>query len=348
MSRIEWTDETWNPMVGCSRTSTGCDHCYAERFAARGLQEAHKGLTVDGPKGPRWTGEVRQFPDRLEQPLRWRKPRRVFVGSMSDLFHESIPVTFIDRVFGIMMACGVLENRRHEFQVLTKRPERMAAYLSAEPLQLVKRWARWGNGYVAMDDEDLLFSEFVEAICSTYWSADGHAIAKLKSWRAPENVFPLRNVWLGTSCENQATLDARLPSLRDTPAAVRFLSLEPLLGQIYLPPTDGDITWVIVGGESGPGARPCWIDSIRTIITSCRAFRIPLFVKQLGARPYQIGESPEPDCNCREFACEHRSQIPVYDWLKLKSRKGGDPAEWPTDLRIREMPECPAWPECRP
>ena len=340
MSSIEWTDETGNPTVGCSRTSIGCDHCYAERFAARGLSEAHKGLTVVGPKGPRWTGEVRIFPDRLGQPLRWRRPRRVFVDSMSDLFHPGIPLKFVDRIFGIMLACSVLENRRHTFQVLTKRPEAMERYLAAPPLELVKRWARWANGSVALDDPDQLFSELVEARCSRQWGPDGKAITDHKAWGYPENVFPLRNVWLGASCENQALLDTRLPSLLATPAAVRFLSLEPMLGQIYVPNTDGDIDLVIIGGESGPGARPCWLDAIRRVIESCRASETLVFVKQLGARPYQVDPSPEPDCNCREFACPHRNGFPPLSWLKLKSRKGNNPAEWPEDLRIREMPEC--------
>ena len=147
-------------------------------------------------------------------------------------------------------------------------------------------------------------------------------------------------MWLGVSCENQPALDARLSHLRATPAAVRFLSLEPLLGQIWLPNPADDIDLVIVGGESGPGARPCWIDSIRTIIASCAGTGTSVFVKQLGARPYQVAQSPEPNCNCREFACEHRSMIPSTEWLKLKSRKGSNPAEWPADLRIREMPKC--------
>lgn len=340
MSKIEWTDETWNPTVGCSRVSTGCEHCYAERLAARGLSEAHRGLTVLGSKRPRWTGEVRLLPDRLEQPLRWSKPRRIFVDSMSDLFHEAIPVEFLDKVFGIMLACGVLSNRRHTFQVLTKRPHRMSAYLSQSMIDLVERWARAVDELVEMGNPDVRFSEYIHSICSWFGPSDHIDVEVQKPWADTANVFPLRNVWLGTSCEDQATLKERLPILLETPAAVRFLSLEPLLEEIDLPATIGEVNLVIVGGESGPGARPCSVDAIRRIVARCGEAGVAAFVKQLGAKPYQIGESPEPDCNCREFNCEHRSEIPPVEWLNLKSRKGNDPAEWPADIRIREMPEC--------
>ncbi|KKK60657.1 hypothetical protein LCGC14_3022160, partial [marine sediment metagenome] len=299
--------------------SPGCKFCYAERITERWGQKFN---------------EIKLPPDRLDQPLKWKKPRRIFVCSMSDLFNEEIPDDFIGRCF-----VAIAQAQQHTYQVLTKRPERMSRYLSDDPLVLVKRWALAGDRSITMDNPDELFSESVESYCSNRWSCAGVGLGTRKAWGYPLNVFPLPNVWLGASCENQPTLDARLPSLRSAPAAVRFLSLEPLLGPIHLPDTNGDIDLVIVGGESGPGARPCWLDSIRTIVASCAATRTSVFVKQLGARPYQIGESPEPECNCREFDCEHRSQIPPVKWLKLKSRKGSDPAEWPADLRIQEMPK---------
>ena len=339
MSSIEWTDKTWNPTVGCSRISPGCEHCYAERFAGRKLSDAHRGLTVRGSKGARWTGAVRCFPNRLAQPLRWRKPQRIFVDSMSDLFHEAIPVEFVDSVFGVILACGVLSNHRHTFQILTKRPHRMASYLSTDPSELVKRWARAGDAHVALNDPDQLFSEYVEACCRMPEPIPSRAIRIAEPWANPQNVFPLRNVWLGVSCEDQTTLGERLPILIDTPAATRFLSIEPMLGPIFLPRDLRSIDLVIVGGESGPGARPCWIDAIHRIITDCAEAQVATFVKQLGARPYRLGEIPEPDCNCREFACPHRMSFPPVQWLTLKSAKGGNPDEWPEDLRVRELPK---------
>ncbi len=317
MSKIEWTDVTWNPTRGCSRVSPGCEHCYAERQAHRMNHPggAYEGLTRMTARGPTWTGEVRLVSDQIDAPLRWKKPRMVFVDSMSDLFHEKVDTEFIRSVFEVMAACP-----QHTFQLLTKRPRQM---------QKVIDW-----------------------IAVTFDGSVGTPRNRQTLERIP---WPLPNVWLGVSCENQDAADARIPLLLDTPAAVRFVSAEPLLGPINFsgkpttPKTQGaaanqdlgirKLHWVIVGGESGPGARPCWVDSIRRIVDQCRAAGVATFVKQLGARPYQIGESPEPECNCREFDCEHRSQIPPVKWLKLKSRKGSDPAEWPADLRIQEMPK---------
>lgn len=236
-TEISWTDETWNPTVGCSRVSPGCDNCYAIRVAARGMQDAHRGLTRDGD----WTGEVRCLPDRLDTPLRWKKPRRVFVDSMSDLFHPDVPEKFIADVFDVMACHGPIA--RHTFQVLTKRPQRMRAILA--------RWAA-DEGYVG----------------------------------AP-------NVWLGTSIENQRYADMRIPHLLATPAVVRFLSVEPLLGPVdlyaALDPlgiggrwTLSDLDWVIVGGESGSGARPMQPGWAEQIVAQCQEAGVAVFVKQLG------------------------------------------------------------------
>ncbi len=228
---IEWTDETWNPVTGCSKVSAGCDNCYAIRQGAR-LQhlEAYAGTIADGD----WTGRINLVEDRFEQPLRWRKPRRILVNSMSDLFHPDVPTEYIDTVFATMGRADW-----HQFQVLTKRPKRMATELEG----------------------------FYDYAC---WPETGCQIG-------PE---PLPNVWLGTSIENDS-YTFRANHLRDTPAAIRFLSLEPLLGP--LPSLDlTGIDWVIVGGESGPNARPMHPDWVQDIRDRCQAARVPFFFKQWG------------------------------------------------------------------
>jgi len=217
-SRIEWTDATWNPVTGCTKVSPGCDHCYAERFAER----------FRGVAGHAYEHgfDVTLRPERLDQPLRWARPRMIFVNSMSDLFHRDVPDVFIDRVFDVMR-----DAHWHTFQVLTKRPARMRA--------LVKM-----------------------------------------AW--PERMPP--NVWLGVSVED-AVRKVRIRELVATPAALRFLSLEPLIGQVGFLDLAG-IDWVIVGGESGPGARamdPIWVHEVRA---QCHDQGVPFFFKQWGgARP---------------------------------------------------------------
>lgn len=203
---IEWTDATWNPITGCSVTSPGCTNCYAMRLAGTRMKDhpSRAGLTTMSKKGPVWTGEVRFNEQWLDQPLRWRKPRMIFVCAHGDLFHENVPDDWIDRVFAVMALCP-----QHVFQVLTKRPERMRDYLAERQSDWVTRWAAaaWrlrprelrpdGNGQLLMRN---------------------HA------------KFPLPNVWLGTSVEDQIRADERIPILLDTPAAVRWVSAEPLLG----------------------------------------------------------------------------------------------------------------------
>ncbi len=210
-SRIEWTEATWNPVTGCTKISAGCAHCYAERMARR--------LQAMGNPKYRNGFAVTLHPDTLEQPLQWRKPRMIFVNSMSDLFHEQVPLEFIRRVFEVMEA-----SHWHTFQVLTKRSARLAE------------------------------------------------LAPLLEWPP--------NVWMGVSVES-ADYTFRIDHLRRVPAAVRFLSLEPLLGPIPGLNLDG-IGWVIVGGESGPGARPLresWVLEIRDL---CVESRVPFFFKQWG------------------------------------------------------------------
>jgi protein gp37 len=216
-SAIEWTDATWNPVTGCSHVSEGCRHCYAEALSLR------RGWSAKPWTARNAAENVVLHPDRLPQPLRWRQPRRVFVNSMSDLFHERIPAPFLDQVFAVMAQAA-----RHTFQVLTKRPERMSEYLTNRD---------YGQQ-------------------------------------------PLPNVWLGVSVEDQAAVAERIPLLLQTPAAVRFISAEPLLGPLTL--DLNGIDWVIVGGESGIGfrrMRPEWATDIRD---QCTAADVAFLFKQWG------------------------------------------------------------------
>ena len=234
---IEWTDETWNPTTGCTKVSAGCKNCYAERVFRRWYKD-------------RKFGDVQLHPDRLDYPLRWRKPRMVFVDSMSDLFHEAVPDEFIYRTFAAMaLAPG------HAFQVLTKRPERMEALLSHRYLP----GAMW-DAYI------------------------------LAGGLGPIDVpWPLPNVWLGVSVEDQESANVRVPTLIRVPAALRFVSCEPLLGPVGIEQWAGSepvpwslLDWVICGGESGPKARPMHPDWARELRDDCIAAGVPYFFKQWG------------------------------------------------------------------
>jgi protein gp37 len=258
---IEWTEATWNPVTGCAKVSQGCKNCYALREWPRMAAAKH---TVYF--GREFT-DVQCHPERLDQPLRWRRPRRIFVNSMSDLFHADVPDEFIDRVFAIMGLCFAME-RGHTFQVLTKRTDRMRQYLSNP---------------------------------DTVWMVT-RAMKALGPELPGENsppTWPLPNVWLGVSVEDQETADERIPLLLDTPAAVRWISAEPLLGPVDLLATPaGDILcrcggcmemtrdtrldWVIVGGESGPKARPMSPDWARGLRDQCAAAGVPFMFKQWG------------------------------------------------------------------
>ena len=210
-SSIEWTEATWNPVTGCSKISAGCKNCYAERMAYR--------LQAMGKPQYQNAFSVTLQPDALEIPLRWRRPRVIFVNSMSDLFHRDVPADYISRVFGIMNRCT-----QHTFQVLTKRPER------ALELSSILDWTP--------------------------------------------------NIWMGTSVEDERVV-RRIDFLRSTPARVRFLSLEPLIGPLESLNLK-DISWVIVGGESGPGARPMKPEWVRSLRRQCRGAKVPFFFKQWG------------------------------------------------------------------
>lgn len=250
---IEWTETTWNPVTGCDRVSEGCDHCYALTLAKRLKAMSNVRYQRDGD--PRTSGPgfgVTIHPDKLIEPIGWRSPYTVFVNSMSDLFHPKVTTEFIAEVFAVMAS-----TPRHTYQVLTKRPARMASLARS--------------------------SAFEDAV-----------LAGAGSYGGQSPRWPLPNVWLGVSVENQARADERIPRLLATRAFVRFLSCEPLLGAIDLRSSieharDGGIEWVIVGGESGPGARPMDPEWARSIRDQCQAAGVAFFMKQWGGRTPKAG-----------------------------------------------------------
>jgi protein gp37 len=263
-TKIEWAEATWNPIRGCTRVSEGCRNCYAERMAARHLPgmdspldgEAYARMTESGP---RWTGKVELIEDKIMEPLSWRKPRRIFVNSMSDLFHELVLEEWLYYVLAMVAA-----TPRHTFIVLTKR-----AWLMRQ---------RMGRS------------------CATAWRECILRTQESLGIAAQVVDWPLPNLWLGVSVENQRAADERIPDLLATPAALRFVSCEPLLGPVdlytWLPlleieresrgPDDRYVDWVIVGGESGPGARPMHPSWARLLRNQCRRAHIPFFFKQWG------------------------------------------------------------------
>lgn len=260
-SKIEWTEATWNPTTGCDRISPGCDHCYALTLARRLKAMGSAKYQNDGD--PRTSGPgfgVAFHEDALLEPLRWRKPRRVFVNSMSDVAHARVSDAAIARVFAVMAAA-----RQNTFQVLTKRPRRFARLLSSDTFCGDVRRHIYE---MACDASYPLRAEVREQLLRRQ-----PADLQLSGW-------PLPNVWIGTSIESDEYC-WRADELRRTPAAIRFLSLEPLLGP--LPSLDlAGIDWVIVGGESGPCFRPLDLDWVREIRDQCRARGVALFFKQIG------------------------------------------------------------------
>lgn len=299
-TKIGWADDVWNPVLGCRKVSPGCDRCYAivqaHMRAANPnpkIAAAFAGLTVATADGVDWTGRVNLLPERLTQPLRARRPRRWFVNSLSDLFHPGVPDAYIARVFGVMARCP-----RHTFIVLTKQQARMRFLLSDPGWVWQMRCAALEHGF----------------------NPDGVELN-------PDDIpYPLPNVHLGVSAENQQMARIRIPKLLATPAAVRLVSAEPLieamrlgqwLGYSVWPNTAGaaggiggqavtegpGIDWVITGGESGPGARPMAVEWARSLRSECEHTGVPLFFKQAGT------------VLAREWGC--------------KATKGDDPAEWP-------------------
>ncbi|NML34553.1 phage Gp37/Gp68 family protein [Paraburkholderia sp. G-4-1-8] len=264
-TKIEWTDATWNPITGCSVTSPGCKNCYAMKLAGTRLRNhpSRAGLTRVTTAGPVWTGEVRFNEQWLDQPFRWTRPRMIFVCAHGDLFHESVPDEWIDKVFAVMARA-----RQHTYQVLTKRADRMLEYFSHPD--------RHGRVIAA-----------------------SHEIG----WAGMEWCpWPLPNVWIGVSVEDQRRADERIPLLLQVPTTVRWISAEPLLGPVVMQPNwlereweQGvfpSIDWVVAGGESGSDARPAHPDWPRTLRDQCAAAGVPFLFKQWGAwRPISEGES---------------------------------------------------------
>lgn len=276
---IEWTDRTWNPTTGCDRVSPGCDHCYALTMAARLKAMGQPRYQHDGD--PRTSGPgfgLTVHDDALTTPLRWRAPQRVFVNSMSDLLHPRVPDEFLAQVFAVMAS-----TPRHTYQILTKRHARLRSLLSSEA--------------------------FAVQVCGQAENLGGYHCG-----------LPLPNVHLGVSAEDQHWAELRIPALTGAGIAVRFLSCEPLLGPVDLSAwlgiehAGGTLDWVIIGGESGPGARPMRLDWARSLIGQCAAACVPVFVKQLGS----------------VWARQHGADP-----------KGGDWAHWPAQLRIRQFPTTP-------
>jgi protein gp37 len=303
-TKIEWTDATVNAVNGCSLASPGCTNCYAMRLAGTRLRDhpSRAGLTKPSKAGPVWTGKVRLNDTALLQPLRWKRPRRIFWNAHGDLFHPAVPDEWIDRCFAVMAL-----TPQHIHQVLTKRPERMREYLSTA-------CGRIADTIMRMRRE----------------MGDNDPIAPLPHILPGAQWWPLPNVWLGTSVEDQTRADERIPHLLATPAAVRFLSAEPLLGPVDLNRihrtfdgglghswesalngrrfsawggADGNggdiegcpkIDWVIVGGESGPGARPMHPDWARSLRDQCAAAGVPFFFKQWGEWRDRGGHVPIP------------------------------------------------------
>jgi protein gp37 len=329
--------------------SEGCRNCYAERASARlaanpmtdryaGVAEFVPGVVAIGPdaglrySSPRWTGTVRFHPEILDQPLRWQRPRRIFVCSMSDLFHPGVLDEQIAAIFGVMATCP-----QHTFQVLTKRPERAMA------------WFRGGwPGYNVLGAAALLVAGIPEPGDS-------------------EMTWPLANVWMGTSVEDQATADERIPQLLACPAAVRFVSYEPALGPVdftrigeHVPEDAFDpaywldslrghmvgpddilpsrVDWVIVGGESGPGARPFDLRWAESVVAQCRDAGVACFVKQLGAFPVTRRRDVERLWPGGTRWTPDDTGEWIEDWPKLRDSKGGDWLEWPNVLQLREFP----------
>jgi protein gp37 len=440
---------------GCRRVSPGCENCYAEKVAHRfsGPGKPFEGLTTE--RG-RWNGSIRLVPEKLGEPLRWRKPRRVFVNSMSDLFHEDVPFEFIAAVFGVMAACP-----QHTFQILTKRAERMlewftspgveqqvdrfkhialagriSEFFGSERVEAIRGWPgywitsrgrvmsdrrgdrrslkplageqghqrvmlyregetarplihrlvlehfdrparageqgchidgdpsnnalwnlRWGtqadnwrdrerhgNGrsWSKLNDAQVLSIQRLHAkgwpavaIAERHGISDTQVlnIVKGRQWKEPQRPdWPLHGVWLGVSAEDQTRANERVPALLQCPAAVRFLSAEPLLGPLRLDgwlrgkPSHGPwLDWVIAGGESGAGARPCAMNWIEDIVARCREADVAVFVKQLGS---YIVDDYRRDGDGR-WAWRAGTEHP----------KGGDPSEWPESFRVRQFPE---------
>ncbi len=375
---IEWSDWVWNFLRGCRRVSPGCVNCYAEgvarRFSGPGL--AYEGLVQirDGKPIARWNGKLRILEDKLDAPLRKRKGLRIFVNSMSDLFYEEVPFEVIAAAFGIMAA-----SQRHIYQILTKRPKRMLEFFA-----WLERQTDRGPHHEPLHPI---------GVCLHYAQQYSEHEALLDTAPILRRAWPLTNVHVGVSIEDQQRLEERLHLLMQVPSWVRWVSFEPALGWVdfkglhgspptwpALPPSifsascrpnqetlnavahhrrmanlarlrhvqstvaqpsrwstgTGYLDWLVVGGESGPKARPFNVRMIPRLIEQFSAAGVPLFVKQLGSRPierYGYLETPCSGNGCGDGDwCSAHSARP----LKLKHKKGADPAEWPEGMHVQQ------------
>jgi protein gp37 len=382
---IEWCDKVWNPIVGCSRVSPGCVNCYAERTAHRQLHDAHRGLTVIRQGRPGWTGEVRFVPARLDDPRGWRKPRRIFVNSLSDVFHERLEHAQRAAIFGAMLFAP-----QHTYMVLTKRPAIAAAF---------EKWLVDTSEAEGITIRTLLMIAYFSAL-GVEMRDEHHAEVHQRERRGDRVQW-----WIGVTAEDQERADERIPillTLRVLPT-IRFVSYEPALGAVDLglssatcsccprwssrwvrlhrhvradffgPGTRNvergvyratsnphgalsvnglgikpeefealpGLDWIIVGGESGPRARPFDLAWARSVVAQGRAAGVPVFVKQLGATPHVGGACAGWATTSSERGRHWRMDDPtdyplaVYE---IRHGKGGDPNEWPEDLRVREWP----------
>lgn len=265
---IEWTDATWNPTRGCTRVSPGCVNCYAETMAARFSDEGQPYHTLATRSPARWTGVVMCLEDKLDVPIRWRRPRKIFVNSMSDLFHEAIPDAFIERVYATMALCP-----RHTFQILTKRSGRMMEFNNREDIAKKVYW--WLAETVSGDLYD-------------------HAMWDREEMFGEEHPWPLPNVWHGVSTEDQKAADEHIPNLLNTKSAIRFLSVEPMIGPVNLNsvgrpwltkeidhPLDTAIDQVICGGETGSNRRDMEESWARDLRDQCKGADVAFFMKQM-------------------------------------------------------------------
>lgn len=303
---IEWTQnpdgspgKTWNPTRGCVEISPGCARCYAKTFAER--WRGVPGHAYEQGFDPRLV------PEKLGEPLTWKKPTTVFVNSMSDLWLAGFPFEYVAAVFGVMAACP-----GHTFITLTKRAERLLEWFERATL-------------------DTCFSAAANELAA---QGDGICFPDTLT-RAVGRAWPLSNVWVGTSVENRKHGLPRIAELRQVPAAVRVLSIEPLLEDLGELDLTG-IGWVLVGGESGGKARLCELAWIRNVVNQCREQNVPVFVKQVGA---MAALDVQPTGDFRTAKNGRRQLQLMVTRLPTKNRKGGDPDEWPEDLRIREWPE---------
>lgn len=338
-SKINWTERTWNVTGGCEKVSAGCLHCWAEQLTATRFKKNPRycGLVKYGnkPKAKgRWSGKIKLFEDRLEQPLHWRDPALIFVNSQSDLFHEKVPFEFIDKVMAVISLCP-----QHCFQLLTKRANRAAKYFKV--MYSGKR--KLGDALRQMGIDSFVHRLMIAG-------AFGAKGGEEETYNPPYQPFP--NLHIGVTCENQKTRDERVPILLEIPAAVRFISCEPLLSFMCLnkyfwrpiietshndplgevvghEPMKNKPDWVIVGCESGSNRRPCKIEWVRSIVEQCKAAGVKIFIKQL--------EMWGPN---RKHLYETAQQAKLHlGEIKMKSFVTHELKDFPKDSQVRQYPK---------